>query len=259
MALATMTKVLLVAMWFFVCESRLHHKHGLSPPRPPLHYWAVAKKGLCPEGGGDKNAGCGYWKKLGYCAPEKNYYKFMTETCPATCGLCQARPTPAPKPRNVQVNINECLKAHNTKRALHGAKPLTWDSSLARKAQAWALKLATKGVMEHAPWSGAGENLYTSSSIGDTADTCKDAVLAWYSEESDYPFWKPPNSIFDTKAQIGHFTQVVWKSTKKLGVGIASVKRGFWTTTYIVARYAPPGNYEGRFKQQVGNSIMALK
>ena len=53
--------------------------------------------------------------------------------------------------------------------------------------------------------------------------------------------------------------QVVWKSTKKLGVGIASVKRGFWTKTYIVARYTPPGNYEGRFKQEVGNRIMALK
>lgn len=52
--------------------------------------------------------------------------------------------------------------------------------------------------------------------------------------------------------------QVVWKSTKKLGVGIASIKRGFWTTTYIVARYTPPGNYEGKFKQEVG-SIMALK
>lgn len=29
-----------------------------------------------------------------------------------------------------------------------------------------------------------------------------------YEEVSNYPFWNPPNSIFDTKAQIGHFTQV---------------------------------------------------
>lgn len=53
--------------------------------------------------------------------------------------------------------------------------------------------------------------------------------------------------------------QVVWKSTKKLGVGIAAVKDGFWTTTYVVARYTPPGNYYGRFKQQVGNKVLALK
>ena len=53
--------------------------------------------------------------------------------------------------------------------------------------------------------------------------------------------------------------QVVWKSTKKLGVAIASIKRDFWYKTYIVARYTPAGNYQGRFKQEVGNSIMALK
>ena len=44
---------------------------------------------VCPEGGGDKEAGCGYWEKLGYCSPEKDYYHFMMKTCPAACGLCQ--------------------------------------------------------------------------------------------------------------------------------------------------------------------------
>ena len=47
--------------------------------------------------------------------------------------------------------------------------------------------------------------------------------------------------------------QVVWKSTRQLGVGIATIKRGFWTKTYVVARYTPPGNYWGRFKQEVGD------
>ena len=75
--------------------------------------------------------------------------------------------------------MNECLKVHNFKRRMHGARPLTWDSSLARKAQAWALKLAKMGKMEHAPWSGAGENLYYSSTSGDETATCKDAVEAW--------------------------------------------------------------------------------
>lgn len=113
--------------------------------------------------------------------------------------------------------------------------------------------------MEHAQSNDDGENLYQSFTTSSKPATCKEAVEAWYGEVSDYPFWNPPNSIFDTEAQIGHFTQVVWKSTKKLGVGIASVKHGFWTTTYIVARYSPPGNYNGRFKQEVGDSVTALK
>ena len=33
-----------------------------------------------------------------------------------------------------------------------------------------------------------------------------------YGEVSDYPFLKPPNSIYDTAAQIGHFTQVGCKA-----------------------------------------------
>ena len=53
--------------------------------------------------------------------------------------------------------------------------------------------------------------------------------------------------------------QVVWKSTRKVGVAIATIKRGYWTQTYVVARYSPPGNVYGELEQQVGNSVMALK
>ena len=44
---------------------------------------------VCPEGGGDKSAGCEQWKKSGFCSPTNMYYQFMTEMCPASCELCQ--------------------------------------------------------------------------------------------------------------------------------------------------------------------------
>ena len=77
------------------------------------------------------------------------------------------------------VNIRECLKAHNSKRALHRARPLIWDSLLAKKAQVWALTLAKKEKMEHAPWSGAGENLFYGANSGGKLANCKEAVEAW--------------------------------------------------------------------------------
>ena len=40
----------------------------------------------------------------------------------------------------------------------------------------------------------------------------------------------------------GHFTQVVWKNSKKLGMGISVVKRDGCVYTFIVARYSPTGN-----------------
>jgi len=52
--------------------------------------------------------------------------------------------------------------------------------------------------------------------------------------------------------------QVVWKGTKAVGVGIATTSRpdakGFYKS-YVVARYSPPGNYEGRFESNVGKLL----
>jgi hypothetical protein len=47
----------------------------------------------------------------------------------------------------------------------------------------------------------------------------------------------------------GHFTQVVWKGSQKLGVGFAITGDG--KTLYVVAQYSPPGNYQGQFGQNV--------
>ncbi|XP_078361356.1 ectin-like isoform X2 [Oculina patagonica] len=176
-----MLKIFFVLMFFFLCEGK-----------PRL--------ATCPGGGGDKRSSCGRWKKLGYCDPKKGSWRFMAASCPASCGLCQGLE---------KVNITECLQAHNSKRALHGAAPLTWDTSLARKAEAWASYLTTRNLFEHAPWSVrlAGENLNLRIKLGKTA-TCKDAVESWYLEWKDYPFQNPPNSVQDTEAPIGHFTQV---------------------------------------------------
>lgn len=253
MASMTMITVAFLLVLMLVLSECRHRKLD-RPARPPLHRYAIAKKGLCPMGGGDKNAGCNHWEKQGYCNQGNLYYDFVSTNCPASCGICQARPTPPPMPRPVRVNLKECLEAHNLARALHGARPLTWNRTLARSAQAWALDLAKRNKFEHSRVRGEGENLYYSMGSSEKTATCKDALDAWYGEVSDYPFSNPPKSIFDVPGvQIGHFTQVVWKSTRQLGVGIATIKRGFWTKTYVVARYTPPGNYWGRFKQEVGD------
>ena len=47
--------------------------------------------------------------------------------------------------------------------------------------------------------------------------------------------------------QTGHFTQVVWCGSTKLGVGIAASQKGL----YVVARYGPAGNMMGAFETNV--------
>lgn len=49
---------------------------------------------------------------------------------------------------------------------------------------------------------------------------------------------------------LGHFTAMVWKTTKKLGVGKAVASDG---STFVVARYFPAGNItnQGHFQANV--------
>ena len=80
------------------------------------------------------------------------------------------------------------------------------------------------------------------------------ATDAWYNEIKDYNFANPGFS-----SATGHFTQVVWKSTTKIGFGVAfgQMKSGAYTfnCAYVVANYKEPGNYLGQFPTNVLKSI----
>lgn len=73
---------------------------------------------------------------------------------------------------------NACLKAHNNRRALHGASPLIWDDTLVKSAQVWADHLAATGKVRHDPnLNGQGENIAWFR--GHNAADCMDALVGW--------------------------------------------------------------------------------
>ncbi|GAA5863226.1 hypothetical protein JCM8547_002870 [Rhodosporidiobolus lusitaniae] len=118
--------------------------------------------------------------------------------------------TPASAPSStVGANIRAAaLNEHNRFRALHGAQPLVWDQGLADAAGRWA----SRCVFQHSQGAvgNYGENLAAnagSSSLPVDQNTVG-LITLW---EDEAPEYDPSNPVYS------HFTQMVWKSTTKLG------------------------------------------
>ena len=138
----------------------------------------------------------------------------------------------------------EGLKMHNKYRAMHHAPDLKLNKELCDIAQKYAEYLAANRLFEHshARFKGAsmGENLFMCS--GYTPDGGA-GVTSWYDEIKDYDFKKHGS----TGGVVGHFTQVVWKGSQYLGMGIGQNGNSY----YVVANYYPAGNWVGQDDKNV--------
>jgi len=139
----------------------------------------------------------------------------------------------------------ESLNLHNEKRKDHHVAPLVQDHELDEIAQKYAEKVAATEVFQHshAKFKGdhMGENLYMQGGLKMNGNL---AVQSWYDEISDYNFNNPGQS----SGVVGHFTQVVWKGSAKLGTGCAQSSSGSY---YVVSNYFPAGNFIGEEKNNV--------
>ena len=106
-------------------------------------------------------------------------------------------------------------------------------------AQKWADHLVETGKFEHRKSGKFGENIWK---IGTESLQGTRPVDDWYNEVQFYDY---NNGQFSTAT--GHFTQLVWVASQKLGLGVA---RGNGKTI-VVANYDPPGNYPGQFQKNV--------
>ncbi|KAM9497006.1 uncharacterized protein Hap1MRO34_003216 [Clarias gariepinus] len=135
------------------------------------------------------------------------------------------------------------LAKHNEYRKKHGAPALSISQDLCSSAQAWADHLLSTKALQHSN-SNNGENLYYFRSSLPKKLTGEEPVDSWYSEIKDYDFGKPGFG-----SNTGHFTQVVWKATTEVGVGLATDG----STVFVVGQYKPAGNITnpGCFKENV--------
>ena len=140
-----------------------------------------------------------------------------------------------------QKEAQEALDFHNKVRKDIGSKPLNWSSELASYAQSWADHLAADCKLVHRPNKGPwaqkhGENIFWG---GGEDYNALDASKSWYSEIKDYKYGKLNNNNW---YKTGHYTQMVWRNTTHVGMGMTVCKNG---SILIVANYSPAGNYIG--------------
>lgn len=182
-----------------------------------------------------------------------------------------AASTPSPSPiQDAQTlptdYVSAVLYHHNVHRANHSAADATYDTTLANNA---AVLAATCNFHHDLTIGGGGygQNIYLNGSSDFTADFGPNPAIqvayaitaAWYNGEVNsfnYYGQDNPGGSLDS---WGHFTQVVWATSNKVGCAtqlcLAGTMYPNMGAYFTVCNYSPEGNVGGEYATNVGTSL----
>lgn len=152
----------------------------------------------------------------------------------------------APAPVDAQRTADlaaRLLAAHNIERARVRVPPLRWDPALAAAAAAYGPALARRGRLEHSPRHtrpGQSENLWAGTRGRFSPEQM---VGAWAAERAYFrPGLFPAVSRTGNWMDVSHYTQMIWPGTTHVGCALHRARQ----RDYLICRYAPRGNIDGR-------------
>ncbi|KAF5888554.1 cytidine monophosphate-N-acetylneuraminic acid hydroxylase-like, partial [Clarias magur] len=134
----------------------------------------------------------------------------------------------------------------------------TWHNGLAVVARTWGTKCLFQHNKDRADpdLPSVGENLWAGAPP--STFHVDSAIKNWVDEDKDYDY-----STHTCKAgkMCGHYTQVVWAETYKVGCAVISCPNGVKDTSFshtpgaiFVCNYAPAGNYPRVYPYEQGGS-----
>jgi uncharacterized protein YkwD len=184
--------------------------------------------------------------------PNRRFRTVVNLAALAIAGFALASAAPAAKRKRVipptpMIVLDpfalEMLRIQNEERLFQGRQPLVWDEALAADAGKWANHMARNNIFEHAfselGKNRQGENLWMGTHA---AYALTEMVSYWIAEAEQTKSGKFPDvSKSGNWTDVGHFTQLVWPETRKVGCALKSSAED----DYLVCRYWPAGNRIG--------------
>jgi pathogenesis-related protein 1 len=150
------------------------------------------------------------------------------------------------------------VDAHNAvRRSLNDPQPdVAWSDALAGYAAEWAGELARGcGGLRHRDQDRYGENIAMrgSSRLVD-AFSPEAAVEGWAAEAACWDFGTirgsercDPSCAAELNSNgCGHYTQLIWGNTERIGCGYATCENADFQFEIWVCNYDPPGNFIGQ-------------
>ena len=175
-----------------------------------------------------------------------------------------------PQEKDQLVNLHNKLRARvalgEESRGLTGPQPpaadmmeLIWDDELAAVAQRWA-EQCNFGHDENRDVARfkVGQNVYeTSRSRDQNLDiTIREGIMGWYDEVKDFDQRGVDTYVFSSG--VGHYTQMVWSQTTRVGCGHVSYPSGPWIKKLIVCNYGQTGNFIGSPHVRQGQGLFQV-
>ncbi|EZA55692.1 venom allergen 3 [Ooceraea biroi] len=190
------------------------------------------------------------------------------ESCPNMHTMCRyPYPNPGPMCSNWRDNgltddeKARIVKKHNElrqkvasgkeTRGINGPQPpaaympdLTWDNELAMIAQRWVNQCQPgHDVCRNVQRFAVGQNMAITMNSGPNNSPVEDMIQMWYDEVA----------LFDNRQVwrltsingVGHYTQIVWAKTTKIGCGRIKYTGSGWNNHYFICNYGKAGNYLG--------------
>ncbi|XP_035703528.1 cysteine-rich secretory protein LCCL domain-containing 2-like [Folsomia candida] len=153
--------------------------------------------------------------------------------------------------------LKEIVRFHNVLRKRHGSQKVEFDYEIAYEAHLWALELAKKAIKKRKIILENGlpnNNKKLGENLGARQSKMRLQLLdlpgsfpvrVWYSEIRKHD-WEKNYWQWDS----GHFTQLIWGATKRIGCGrvvteelCESGKIVLPSIFFVVCRYWPAGNW----------------